>query len=123
MLRPHHAPDSSELLYTSFPSGHALLATLRFGAATLLAARRCKRLHLRSYLVATACSISLVVGVSRVYLGAHWPSDVLAGWSLGLIWILLVDAGRVRLHFPSESMKRSSKPTTAFHRGLHVLLV
>jgi undecaprenyl-diphosphatase len=39
LLRPHHAPGSSELLYTSFPSGHALLATLLFGTATLLAAR------------------------------------------------------------------------------------
>ncbi|WP_157928801.1 phosphatase PAP2 family protein [Pararhizobium haloflavum] len=104
LVRPHHAPGSSELLHTSFPSGHALLATLLFGTAAVLAARRCKRLHLQSYLVATAAGISLAVGVSRVYLGTHWPSDVLAGWSFGLIWILLVDAGRARLRVRPNSV-------------------
>jgi undecaprenyl-diphosphatase len=103
-LRPHHAPGSSELLHTSFPSGHALLATLLFGTAAVVAVRHCKHLHLKWYLVAVAAGLSLAVGVSRVYLGTHWPSDLLAGWSLGLIWILLVDAGRARLRFPAGSV-------------------
>lgn len=103
MVRPHHAPGSSELLHTSFPSGHALLATLLFGTAAVLAARHYKRFHLQSYLIVTAVGISLAVGVSRVYLGTHWPSDVLAGWSLGLIWILVINAGRARLYVQSGS--------------------
>lgn len=100
VLRPHHAPGSSDLLHTSFPSGHALLATLLFGTAAVLAARRCEGFHLRAYLVASAACLALSVGISRVYLGTHWPSDVLAGWSLGLIWIILIDAARARLRVP-----------------------
>lgn len=103
-MRPHHVAGSSELLNTSFPSGHALLATLLFGTAAVLAARHCKRLHLQSYFVAMAVGISLAVGISRVYLGTHWPSDVIAGWSLGLVWILLIDAGRVWLRSPAGSI-------------------
>lgn len=103
-MRPHHAPGSSDLLYTSFPSGHALLATLLFGTAAVLAARHCGRFHMRGYLVAAAAGLALSVGVSRVYLGTHWPSDVLAGWSLGLAWILLIDAGRATLCVPPRSV-------------------
>jgi undecaprenyl-diphosphatase len=74
----------------SFPSGHALFAACVFGGlAVLLTARMRKRLlQLAVWLVAV--SLILLVGVSRVYLGVHYPSDVLAGYSIGVIWVTTV---------------------------------
>jgi membrane-associated phospholipid phosphatase len=65
----------------SFPSGHAAGNMMLFGALALLAARRS--------VYAGAAVIIALIGVSRVWLGVHWPSDVLAGWIEGLGWIVL----------------------------------
>ena len=46
----------------------------------------------RTYLMATAGALSLLIGLSRIYLGVHWPTDVLAGWCFGAVWALLVFA-------------------------------
>lgn len=86
-LRPHHVPGSTELLNTSFPSGHALLATLLFGTAAMLAVRSAASPAARVAVWTFAVSLVMAVGLSRVYLGTHWPSDVLAGWAAGILWI------------------------------------
>ena len=54
-----------------------------------LLARMHKDRHLRAFFFTTAVLIALLVGVSRVYLGVHWPSDVLAGWAFGALWAVL----------------------------------
>jgi undecaprenyl-diphosphatase len=43
----------------------------------------------RIYLISAAIALTLVIGCSRVYLGVHWPSDVIAGWSAGATWAVL----------------------------------
>ena len=77
----------------SFPSGHALYAAGVFGGlAVLLTARiRNRLLQLAIWLV--AISLILLVGVSRVYLGVHYPSDVLAGYAIGTVWVTAVALG------------------------------
>jgi membrane-associated phospholipid phosphatase len=77
----------------SFPSGHALYAASVFGGlAVLLTARMENRLH-QVLIWLIAVSLILLVGLSRVYLGVHYPSDVLAGYAIGVIWVTTVAFG------------------------------
>ena len=81
----HLMPASSP----SFPSGHAMdSAAIYLTIAALLAQQVEPRVQ-RLYLLAVAASLSVLIGVSRVYLGVHYPSDVLAGWCAGLAWALV----------------------------------
>jgi undecaprenyl-diphosphatase len=86
--RPDLFPHSTLVYSTSFPSGHAMLSAvvyLTLGAliATLIPSR-----WLKIYVMAIAATLSILIGVSRVCLGVHWPSDVLAGWAAGAAWAL-----------------------------------
>lgn len=90
-FRPHHLPGSAEMLNTSFPSGHALLVTLFVGTAALIASRSLNNAAAKAYIWSLAAALAFLTGASRVYLGTHWPSDVLAGWSAGILWIVVAD--------------------------------
>jgi len=72
----------------SFPSGHAMMSAVTYLTLGALTAREFKRPLLKAYVMALAVIVTLFVGLSRVYLGVHWPSDVLGGWSLGAAWAL-----------------------------------
>lgn len=80
-----------ELLPTSFsfPSGHAFLAAAIYLTAGALLVQIIVRPATRAVVLAAAVLVVLLVGVTRVYLGLHYPSDVLAGWALGLCWAAL----------------------------------
>jgi membrane-associated phospholipid phosphatase len=71
----------------SFPSGHTATATIGYGLAAWLVILAWPRL--RSYAIPLAVLLPLAVGLSRVYLGVHWPTDVLAGWLFGIGWLAL----------------------------------
>ena len=73
----------------SFPSGHATASAVTFLTLGTLLGRVLGRKRLKAYVLGTAMALTLLVGASRVYLGVHWPSDVLAGWSLGAAWAML----------------------------------
>ncbi len=77
----------------SFPSGHALYAASVFGGLAALLSARVKHRGLRIALWSVAIGLILLVGISRVYLGVHYPSDVLAGFAVGLIWVTAVALG------------------------------
>lgn len=70
----------------SFPSGHALLSAAIYLTLGALLAREFPQPRLRRYFLAVAVTLTLLIGMSRVYLGVHWPSDVLAGWCIGALW-------------------------------------
>jgi len=77
----------------SFPSGHALYAASIFGGLAVLLTARIPNLLLQLAIWFVAISLILLVGLSRVYLGVHYPSDVLAGYAIGIIWVIGVAFG------------------------------
>lgn len=81
-------PRAVEVMNPSFPSGHAMLSAVVFLTIGVLSAHFAQRKRVKVYVMAAAISVALLIGLTRVYLGVHWPSDVLAGWSLGAAWAL-----------------------------------
>lgn len=73
----------------SYPSGHSLNSMVALGLLTVLAVRARPGGLRRTVLTALGVVLVAVVGFSRVYLGVHWPSDVLAGWLIGALWIIV----------------------------------
>ena len=72
----------------SFPSGHAALSAATYLTIGAMLTRVSARRRVKTYLMACAVALSLLVGATRIYLGVHWPSDVIAGWCLGASWAL-----------------------------------
>jgi undecaprenyl-diphosphatase len=87
--RPEAILHSTEVFTASFPSGHAMLSAVVYLTLGAILAQGQGRLRVKVYLMAVAAVVTGLVGVSRVYLGVHWPTDVLAGWSMGLAWAVL----------------------------------
>ncbi|KQW45362.1 MULTISPECIES: phosphatase PAP2 family protein [unclassified Roseateles] len=73
----------------SFPSGHASMSAVFYLTASVLVAQRHKGLRVRAFLVGIGAFMAVLVGVTRVMLGVHWASDVLAGWAFGAGWAAL----------------------------------
>jgi undecaprenyl-diphosphatase len=86
--RPDLVPHGSYVSTASFPSGHSMMAATVYLTLAAMLARVQPRWRSRSYLIGCAIFIVMLVGISRVYLGVHWPTDVLAGWSVGAGWAI-----------------------------------
>lgn len=86
--RPDMAYRAVEAVNASFPSGHAMLSAVVFLTLGVLAARFADKRRVKVLAVGAAVLVSLLVGMSRVYLGVHWASDVLAGWCVGAAWAM-----------------------------------
>jgi undecaprenyl-diphosphatase len=86
--RPALVPHGSYVYSASFPSGHSTLAAATFlTLATVIASLEPRR-STKALTYVVAIALTIMVGFSRVYLGVHWPSDVLGGWFLGAAWAL-----------------------------------
>jgi undecaprenyl-diphosphatase len=79
----------SQQFTASFPSGHAMLSAVTFLTLGALLARLAPTRPLQLLSISAAILLTLLVGISRVYMGVHYPSDVLAGWCVGAAWALL----------------------------------
>ncbi|PAY18704.1 phosphoesterase [Rhodopirellula sp. SM50] len=86
--RPDFVPHLSHVYTSSFPSGHSMMAALVYLTLAALIAPVLRHFWLRFYALAVAVTLTVLVGISRVYMGVHYPTDVLAGWAAGLVWAL-----------------------------------
>jgi len=87
--RPELVPHAAYASTSSFPSGHSMMSALTYLTLGALLARSQERKRLKAFAMLLAATLTFLVGLSRIYLGVHWPTDVLAGWSVGVAWTLL----------------------------------
>ncbi|WP_373046707.1 phosphatase PAP2 family protein [Vulgatibacter sp.] len=86
--RPGVVPHLTEVLTASFPSGHAMLSAVVYLTLGALLARLVRNTWARAWCLLVAMGITVLVGLSRLYLGVHYPTDVLGGWVAGMAWAL-----------------------------------
>lgn len=105
------APEVRLPTTPSFPSGHSFLSLAVFGGAAMLAARGLRRRGARLPLIAAGVGLSVCIGLSRIYLGVHYPVDVLTGWSGGLAYALLATYADQRWGYqPPDALLANGPP-------------
>jgi undecaprenyl-diphosphatase len=87
--RPELVPHLSHVYTSSFPSGHSMLSAVVYLTLGSLLARVTPGRVVKLYLIGVAALLTFLVGLSRVYMGVHYPTDVLAGWTAGLVCAIL----------------------------------
>ncbi len=87
--RPQIVPHLTDISTASFPSGHSLISSVAYLTLAALLARAAPDLRTKIYFLAFAVGLIGLIGLSRLYLGVHYPTDVLAGWAVGSAWAII----------------------------------
>jgi undecaprenyl-diphosphatase len=106
--RPDLVPHGVDVYSHSFPSGHSTLSAATYLTLAAILSSLDRRRRYKTFVFTLAILLTIAVGVSRVYLGVHWPTDVVGGWTLGAAWALLA---RVAL-----GLWRGETPASPPHR-------
>jgi undecaprenyl-diphosphatase len=87
--RPDVVPHLSEVSSASYPSGHSMISSIIYLTLAVMLARSVKSRRVRLYFIASALALTFLIGLSRIYLGVHYPTDVIAGWSAGTAYAIV----------------------------------
>lgn len=87
--RPQIVPHLTDISTASFPSGHSMISSVAYLTLAALLARAAGDLRTKIYFLVVAVGLIGLIGVSRIYLGVHYPTDVLAGWAMGSAWAII----------------------------------
>ncbi|BCA80245.1 bifunctional DedA family/phosphatase PAP2 family protein [Desulfuromonas sp. AOP6] len=118
-LLPHLEPFSA-----SFPSAHAFVALVFYGLLTYMLLDHIRDWQSRAVLLFCGSFVALLIGFSRIYLGVHWLSDVLAGFALAAMWLtFLITASEIRRRYAGEFPWHSHWPPLQFPRGIRLVLL
>lgn len=116
--RPTLWERTVDVSYYSFPSGHAMISLVVYGMLGYLLATRFRRWW--GWILSATILLIATIGLSRLYLGVHWPTDVVAGYAAGLVWlvacILSLEVWRERRSAKSQSRKESAIASTSSSR-------
>ena len=108
--RPDVVPHLTQTLTASFPSGHAMLSAVVYLTLGLQLTALVPRRRLKTYVLVIALLLTVLIGLSRVYLGVHYPTDVLAGWAAGLAWAVASALVAHALRRRSPELAREAAP-------------
>lgn len=97
----------------SFPSGHAMSSTVVYGLIAVAAYRCSGWVRSHSWVLVVAPTLAVAIGITRAYLGVHWMTDVLAGWTFGGIYVVVAAWLVVRSAPPAPPDSRAAQPTSA----------
>ena len=105
----------------SFPSGHSFVAIAFYGLITFFLFERSKKRYQKVLIIILGTILVILIGASRIYLGAHWPSDVLASYASGLAWLsIIITISQIKrkfnpkiIHSPHLEIKTIKKISTA----------
>ena len=86
--RPDFVAPAARVFTTSFPSGHATLSAITYLTIAALLARNQSSSRIGRYFIVLAALLTILIGISRIYLGVHYPTDVVGGWCIGAAWAL-----------------------------------
>lgn len=108
--RPRPAPffDTPLPSSYSFPSGHSLFALCFYGALAWIFASMIHKHWLKSLIWVAAVFLALLIGISRIYLGVHYPSDVIAGYAASIVWVITVISADYVLKNKNDFLRKMS---------------
>jgi undecaprenyl-diphosphatase len=86
--RPQIVPHLVTEINASFPSGHAAMSTVIYLMLAVLLLQTVRDLRLRRLIWTITIALPVAIGLSRLYLGVHWPTDIMGGWIFGTLWVI-----------------------------------
>ena len=103
--RPDLVAHETYTYTASFPSGHSMMAAVVYLTLGAILAQNETSHRMKVFILSIAVTMTILVGISRIYLGAHWASDVLAGWLAGSAWALLFWLAEIFILFRQQNRR------------------